>query len=527
MPWDIVFVNYGVSPTEADYVFRTGRPARALADMGYRVRVLELFSKDWPGAALDARLVFLTMNWQGRAFDLLEKRQARGLPSVYQLDDDYFHLPKSSIVHQLFGKNPLFQDMLVAIFRKADLVQFSSHGLAKRYGPLCKAKFLAKNAVDPLPLEPFQSQAQPTIGLVFSQTHGQDLEAALPCLEQIHRLDPSINIEILCGDGLAKTFGHLPWINHLKSVPYEGFLDVLRRWDLLVVPQVDHPFNEGRSDSKWLDAARVGLPALLPKALPYSPTVVFGETAFGYDRLEDIPDLVTTILGNPLDRQKVREAAWKEVTTNRTWEAEMKHRAQFFQEAFGVHPSGQGELHDTLLPEEKELKGRWDDFQDALGNQPDQQSRFQHPDIQKRLKWFQDLLAGNPDWLGLYENLLMVALPQGEEADLPQEAWPDWDFAWPRFLYQNEQLTPPPELQSWPTAHGLAAFRAATTGKTYEANKGVKAALAINAYSPLALKVGINLALAAGSLTRAEKYWDALATLDPEEATALKERLWP
>lgn len=268
----------------------------------------------------------------------------RSLPLVLDLDDDLFALGER---HREYGDYLASLERLIAA---ASLVTVSTPILASRLAAAGARTLLLENMIDErlyfagTLTEPAarRGAGEPLQVLYMGlPDHAEDLELLAPVFKQLRGAAQLT---------FASRFptGHSDdWHRSLAVPPGRGaYPDFVRwlvaqrdRWDLAVAPLLDTPFNQAKSDLKFLEYAALGLPGVFSKLEPYAS--IDGDMGLLVDNDPDAwRDAIASLAEDPHKRAGIAERAQHYVKSNRL----IRHGADTFLSAmFEVVAGGVGD----------------------------------------------------------------------------------------------------------------------------------------------------------------------------------------
>ncbi|MFK0298111.1 hypothetical protein ACIQTU_02715 [Brevundimonas sp. NPDC090276] len=206
------------------------------------------------------------------ALGLTAAARALGAAVIFHLDDDLLAVPESlGRAKYNYYNQPERVAALRAALNASDLVYASTPALADRLVehdvtvPITAGDIYC--SVQPSTLmEPLPSTG-PIIGYMATGGHGADLDLVLPAIEQLLEDMPDLRFE---------TFGTIPpperlapfgeRVAHFRGEPnYSAFLTRLNElgWWVAIAPLEDTPFNRCKADTKWIEYAFCGIPAVV------------------------------------------------------------------------------------------------------------------------------------------------------------------------------------------------------------------------------------------------------------------------
>ena len=221
---------------------------------------------------------------------VLSRCRQRGVPVVYQLDDNLLDLHRDEPWETYPGNS--LRGVVAFLARQADGVIVSTPAIAERLARLRSGALVVPNALDERLFgsspEPFVSRSSAvTIGYMGTLTHEADLRMVLaPLRALLRRQAGRVRLELVGGgaeERIASLFEGLPFrMRNLGSEhPYPRFVPWMRqqlRWDVAIAPLEDDAFTRGKSDLKYLDYAALGIPGVFSDVRPFRDTVRHRET---------------------------------------------------------------------------------------------------------------------------------------------------------------------------------------------------------------------------------------------------------
>jgi hypothetical protein len=150
--FDVTFVTRPQPRLGGDYLHRTYWPAAALGEH-VPTTAIQLSHPDCLEAMATAGLLIVTMVMDADLARIFDARRQRGLPTIYEISDDFEAFPENLPLCRFYSQ-PWVQKLARDLCQKADAVQFSSPGLARKYGHLNPVHRIFHNQAWDLPGEP-------------------------------------------------------------------------------------------------------------------------------------------------------------------------------------------------------------------------------------------------------------------------------------------------------------------------------------------------------------------------------------
>lgn len=225
------------------------------------------------------------MVWQ-RASDaeLLTKiglARSQGIKNIYELDDDFFNIPKEFAKPYIHYCKPEVRQSIFALMRACDAVTASTNTLAaaiQKYVP-DKPIFVVENSLDVERWEEDYAKKQNTkkdtvtIGWMASGSHTIDAPLVIPALLRALQEDDRVRIKLIGWVGwknLGEPFDkYRHRIDAMDWVNYVQLPQIMREIDIGICPLVDNLFNRSKSNIKWLQYSALGAATVASNIDPY------------------------------------------------------------------------------------------------------------------------------------------------------------------------------------------------------------------------------------------------------------------
>lgn len=170
-------------------------------------------------------------------------------------------------------------------FNYPDAIMVSTDFLAEKLARYGKPIFVRRNAISPGYLKPLKKKARKdTFSLLLASgtaTHNYDISTIYPDLLNFLKKHPEVEINVLGKADAA--FTALPnKQHHLELLPYEEMLECFAENDLLLVPLEKNPFNDAKSNIKFIEAA-CGMTPVLAQNCREFLVIQDGVTGYLYD----------------------------------------------------------------------------------------------------------------------------------------------------------------------------------------------------------------------------------------------------
>ena len=331
----IVFIEPPSATVQGDQIHRTQAPADALAATGDDVFVLTgtWLSPCVQQAARRADVVILCQAVDVDFVPLCEQRRREGLCTIVEIND-HFCRPVTGNQAGRFFAQPAMQALLWQTAGLADGVQFSTPYLAEQYCTAHANRAVFAN-IAPLVLgraaraqRPRQAGRGAILGWGGSLGHRADLARVLPTVHRVLQLHPACRFHVMAPPALAPLLAGLPaeQVHFFPSAPFADYMRFVARLDISLGPQQDTPFNRGRSDVKFLEAAACGVVFIGARLPAYTGTVRDGDTGLLYASDEELFCHLNSLIDEPQRRLQLGGAAYLYAQRERSAAADAQAR---------------------------------------------------------------------------------------------------------------------------------------------------------------------------------------------------------
>lgn len=203
--------------------------------------------------------------------EIVRQAQVRSIRLIAHLDDDLFAVPAELGAGKANRHNdPARLARLMIACRRADVIYASTPKL----GEALQARFddrpiIAGDiyATAKPPFAPFNPGGELVFGYMGTSGHAADLEAVAPAIGAALTAFPNAQFETF---GTIKPPASLePFGDRVRAVTktadYPSFLDLLKTlgWRAGLAPILPTPFNACKADTKFIEYAQAGIPAIL------------------------------------------------------------------------------------------------------------------------------------------------------------------------------------------------------------------------------------------------------------------------
>lgn len=270
----------------------------------------------------------------------VQAAKSRGIPVVYETDDDLLHVPKHNPAFTTWGSKSA-RKVCLAMLQEADHVIVSTvplgQAMREAVDGVARKLTVAHNHLHPdvwgehllAPVERAPNDGHLIIGYQGSITHNADVAVAVPALQQILETFPSVRLRFF-GTVPTSIRGKIPTsrFDFLKGVEFEQYPRNLRHcnFDISLAPLIDSRFNRCKSNLKVLDAAATRVPTVASNVYPYAQTITHGVDGFLASTTEEWYDALAALILDADLRQRVASAAhtmawsrWSNAQHGQTW----------------------------------------------------------------------------------------------------------------------------------------------------------------------------------------------------------------
>lgn len=321
----------------APYRYRCEHQAAILESLGYTVELFEV--GQYPHEELLERFQAIVMHRVGyhRGLDaMVATARERGIRVVFETDDWVF---EPEMLHQIEDartsdeETQVFYDRMVRQFQRSiamcDGVTVSTPRLKEAVlaqHPDAKVAVLP-NRISPemeklaiAALEtprPAEDASKVRLGYFSgTRTHQGDFDQCVGALETVLDNCPQACLRVVghltVPEELREKFGDR--IETVPIVPWQKLPQLYRTTDINLAPlNPDVPFNEGKSELKFVEAGLMGVPTVASQRGPYAMAIETGVTGWLCETEADWVKGLTRLIEDPGLRQQLGEAAQQRV----------------------------------------------------------------------------------------------------------------------------------------------------------------------------------------------------------------------
>lgn len=270
------------------------------------------FGVDYEDYAEADVLVFARQS-QPTAISEILRWQRLGKKIVLDFDDNFFQLTPDNPAYKAYPRIALERMALLAT--EADLITVSTEPLADSYRHLNKNVVVLPNCLDE---EVFQKERKPTdrtvIGWQGGITHREDLRLVKsPINNLMRRFDFDFVLAGYNPRDFFRRFEFREWVMFSDDLNYySSFAD----FSIGICPLRRTPFNECKSDIKFLEYSALGIPTVASSVASYR-TIKHGKTGYRARNATDWEKFLSELIEQPERRRELGESA-REYARTRT-----------------------------------------------------------------------------------------------------------------------------------------------------------------------------------------------------------------
>ncbi len=265
---------------------------------------------------------------------LLDSLRARGALVILDADD---FLYDPAIMRWI--DSPDFQDPVRAglyhreilrhraTLEHCDAITVSTNSLARMMEPFGKPVRVHRNAFNlemlALSNKAVNGRVRPAGRLVIgyasgTRTHDRDFNLIQPVLRDVLARHPQVELWLIGDIDPGETWGRLrERLKVFPRVPWRRLPECLARLDVNLAPLVpESPFNQAKSEIKFMEAALVRVPTVASPAESFADAIESGRNGYLASSLEEWQTALETLVCDADRREAVGEAAYQDVLSH-------------------------------------------------------------------------------------------------------------------------------------------------------------------------------------------------------------------
>ena len=323
---------------QGDSVYRTEQPCRALGQLpGVKVVAGSFLSPLVHQLLPVADVVVLCDVVEADLFPIIRHRRARGLPTIYEINDD-FQAPQAWSASAYLAHNPITRSLSSQLAVHCDGVQFSTPYLAERFSGLSPHRAVFMNQLWQMPASrPGQRGTGIRIGWGGSVGHKEDFRKLVDVVGPLLARYNQTSFAVMGPGVFWEMCKHLPndRLNYTPGGSLADYLSFVATLDIGVCPLEATDFNRGRSDVKFLEYASHGVVTVAARLAPYQASLRDGETGIFYDDESGLMHALAELIQNGEMRRRIGKAGRKYVESCRVEAQHAVARLQFMRACRG------------------------------------------------------------------------------------------------------------------------------------------------------------------------------------------------
>jgi tetratricopeptide (TPR) repeat protein len=320
---------------QGDSVYRTEQPCRALGQLpGVSVVTGSFLSPLVHKLLPVADVVVLCDVVEADLFPIIRKRRERGLPTIYEINDD-FQAPQPWNSTAYLANNPVTRSLSSQVASYCDGVQFSTSFLEQRFGHLSPNRSVFVNHLWQMPTWDRKTRdSEVRVGWGGSLGHRDDVRQLVEVMAPILARYQHVKFDVMGPEVFGDLCQRLPVgsFSYRKGGDLSAYLRFVASLDIGVCPLEATDFNLGRSDVKFLEYASHGAATVAADLAPYKASITHGDNGLLYADLPGLTESLLRLVEQPELRRKIAENGQKYVATHRLEQLHASSRLTFMRE---------------------------------------------------------------------------------------------------------------------------------------------------------------------------------------------------
>lgn len=291
-----------------DYYYRTHAPGLAMSEIdGVYVINLTNDHRERLQIMRKADVLILKNICDPDILPIIRARKANNKLTVYEIADDLTAVPEWNPVY-FFFKSSENQALFRRIVNCSDIVQVTCSELEKKFYPINKSIDVIQNQLSIIPQKTEKSyEDQIIIGWGGSYGHIEDMrEIAAPVTDFVNS-HTNVKLNLMCAKPIQHLFDRVmpSKINFYEPGSIYDYYSFVNKLHIGLAPLADTAYNRSRSDVKFLEYAVSGAVPVVTNLAPYRKSVAHGETGFLYSNIQEMIDILETLLDMPSLMEKI------------------------------------------------------------------------------------------------------------------------------------------------------------------------------------------------------------------------------
>jgi hypothetical protein len=314
-----------------DFHYRIAQPAAALAEIQPEIiHTLSIYQPCFHRLACRVPLLILHMVPDREIGALIAYRHSQGLPTLFEIPDHFLAVEPWTRQHQAFRTPEIRQNLLFHAFACGN-IQFSTAPLARGYGRLAGRWAVFPNAIPSFAM-PEKAATPLCLGWSGSLSHAG---ALLPLRQVLHALlrDTGMQLHIMGDPAIYRQMNSQDLAGQIHFNPsgdMAAYLAFWRKMHLGLAPLSPSPFNEGRSDGRFLELGICGVVPVLADHPVFQASLRHGIEGYLFRGESDLDRLLRRLAHHPNLRARLARAAYDRAAARNT-EAMARQRLQWYE----------------------------------------------------------------------------------------------------------------------------------------------------------------------------------------------------
>lgn len=265
-PADLGGENHGVRVQHIDTL------EALLRDRDWNVEATDALNPQLATAALSADLLLVQMPGAAEVEAIVRLRRARGLPTVFEITDNFLAINDWARPGHLLG-SPLIRQQILYHASLCDALQIYARGLSQLFAGV-NDRVLSFDPYVPIPEQVPPRPAGFVVGWGGTRSHEPDLAAVAPAVVAFCRRHPDASFAYMGAlEVFARHFGDLDpaQTTARRFGDHDAYLDFVAGLDVGLAPLRPSPFNAARTDTRFGTYAAFGVAAVLEDGPVYGP----------------------------------------------------------------------------------------------------------------------------------------------------------------------------------------------------------------------------------------------------------------
>ncbi len=318
-----------------DYVYRVAQPSQALGRLsGVQVVTVSTLSPYLHQITARADVLVLHLLSEDDLFPVVHQRRLSRQATVYEISD-HFAASHAGVGIQGWFADPVNRSNAFQLLRLANATQVTGAGLLERFGALNARTTVFENQIERVSRKLDTPRAQVRVGWAGSAGHTEDLRQIEPVISALCARFPQVTFCFMGNERqFDDVFSRLPSAQRSYSPPgtLDAYYTFLEGLDVGLAPLLPSPYNECRSDVKFIEYASRGIVPVLSAVTPYLQHVVHGETGFLFRSPAELAEVLDRVVTDARLRARVASQAFAYVCEARLESQHAEGRKQFYRE---------------------------------------------------------------------------------------------------------------------------------------------------------------------------------------------------